>query len=165
MKLDEYLSQPGALTVAQLRERIGVKSDIQVRQWRHGYAGRQPSPEYAVAIEAATERAVRRWDLRPADWHRIWPELIGVDGAPAAASAAPAEAPPAFVDAEPRTEHAQACDQFGKTLETVARVMTGPDDDLAPTSDVAEKRHPGSEAVHVFNKQRATDRSDKPRAG
>lgn len=25
---------------------------------------------------------VRRWDLRPADWHRIWPELIGAEGAP-----------------------------------------------------------------------------------
>ena len=22
------------------------------------------------------------WDLRPDDWHRIWPELIGADGAP-----------------------------------------------------------------------------------
>lgn len=25
---------------------------------------------------------VRRWDLRPDDWHRIWPELIGAEGAP-----------------------------------------------------------------------------------
>ncbi len=23
-----------------------------------------------------------RWDLRPNDWHLIWPELIGTDGAP-----------------------------------------------------------------------------------
>ena len=22
------------------------------------------------------------WDLRPDDWHRIWPELIDTDGAP-----------------------------------------------------------------------------------
>lgn len=22
------------------------------------------------------------WDLRPDDWHRIWPELIGAEGAP-----------------------------------------------------------------------------------
>jgi DNA-binding transcriptional regulator YdaS (Cro superfamily) len=35
-----------------------------------------------VAIERATRLAVRRWDLRPDDWHRIWPELIGADGAP-----------------------------------------------------------------------------------
>jgi len=82
MKLHEYLSGPGALTVAQLREAVGVKSDAQVRQWQHGYADRQPSPEYCVAIERATDGAVRRWDLRPDDWHRIWPELIGADGAP-----------------------------------------------------------------------------------
>lgn len=82
MKLDAYLSSPGALTVSQLRERIGVKSDIQIRQWRHGYAGRRPSPEFATAIERATECAVRRWDTRPDDWHLIWPELIGAEGAP-----------------------------------------------------------------------------------
>lgn len=26
--------------------------------------------------------AVRRWELRPDDWYRIWPELIGAEGAP-----------------------------------------------------------------------------------
>jgi DNA-binding transcriptional regulator YdaS (Cro superfamily) len=81
MRLAEYFST-GAMTVAQLRERIGVKSDAQVRQWQHSYADRQPSPEYSVAIERATDGVVRRWDLRPDDWHRIWPELIGADGAP-----------------------------------------------------------------------------------
>lgn len=82
MNLRDYFDSPGALSVAQLRERIGVKSDAQVRQWQHGYADRQPSPEYSVAIERATEGAVRRWDLRPHDWHLIWPELIGMEGAP-----------------------------------------------------------------------------------
>lgn len=82
MNLDQYLSRDGSLSVAQLRERIGVKSDIQVRQWRHGYAGRRPSPEYATAIEIATDRQVRRWDTRPEDWYRIWPELIGAEDAP-----------------------------------------------------------------------------------
>lgn len=33
-------------------------------------------------IENLTARAVRRWDLRPKDWHLIWPELIGSEGAP-----------------------------------------------------------------------------------
>jgi DNA-binding transcriptional regulator YdaS (Cro superfamily) len=36
--------------------------------------------ELGAEIDAATE--YRRWDLRPHDWHRIWPELIGSDGAP-----------------------------------------------------------------------------------
>jgi DNA-binding transcriptional regulator YdaS (Cro superfamily) len=82
MKLHEYLSSDGALTVAQLRERIGVKSDAQVRQWQHGYADRRPSPEHCIAIERATEGKVRLWDLRPNDWHRIWPMVIGTPGAP-----------------------------------------------------------------------------------
>lgn len=82
MKLHEYLASEGALTVSQLRERIGVKSDAQVRQWQHAYGDRQPSPEYSVSIERATGGVVRRWDLRPRDWHLIWPELIGQEGAP-----------------------------------------------------------------------------------
>lgn len=45
--------------------------------------GRTFGPAECVRIETATEGAVRRWDLRPADWHLIWPELIGADGAPA----------------------------------------------------------------------------------
>lgn len=84
MNLNDYLQTDGALTVAVLASRIGVKSDVQVRQWQHAYAGRQPGPEYCVAIERETGLKVRRWDLRPDDWHRIWPELIGTEGAPAA---------------------------------------------------------------------------------
>lgn len=34
-------------------------------------------------VERVLRLAVRRWDLRPDDWWRVWPELIGVDGAPA----------------------------------------------------------------------------------
>ena len=46
--------------------------------------GVRPAPaEQCVAIERACELQVRRWHLRPADWHRIWPELIGAEGAPA----------------------------------------------------------------------------------
>jgi len=39
--------------------------------------------ERCVQIERATAGAVRRWDLRPDDWHLIWPELVGSEGAPA----------------------------------------------------------------------------------
>lgn len=81
MNLHEYLSHSGSLTVAQLRERIGVKSDAQIRQWQHGYADRKPSPEYCVAIEQATDGCVTRQDLRPEDWQAIWPELTAKAGA------------------------------------------------------------------------------------
>jgi DNA-binding transcriptional regulator YdaS (Cro superfamily) len=48
--------------------------------WR---AGKRRLPaDYCAAIEAATSGQVRRWDLRPGDWHRIWPELVAADGAP-----------------------------------------------------------------------------------
>ena len=45
--------------------------------------GVRPTPvEKVPAMEAACEFAVRRWDLRPNDWHLIWPELIDTEGAP-----------------------------------------------------------------------------------
>lgn len=45
-------------------------------------ADRAVTPERASKIEAATGGAVRRWDVRPTDWHLIWPELVGAEGAP-----------------------------------------------------------------------------------
>ena len=43
---------------------------------------REAPPWYVPAIVGATAGKVRPWHLRPADWHRIWPELIGTEGAP-----------------------------------------------------------------------------------
>jgi len=82
MTLNDYLKAEGSLTVAQLTAAIGAKSDAQIRQWQHSYGDRVPSPENCTAIEQATGRRVMRWHLRPKDWHRIWPELIGAEGAP-----------------------------------------------------------------------------------
>lgn len=39
------------------------------------YGLRKASATLAVAIERATSGAVTRRDLRPDDWHLIWPEL------------------------------------------------------------------------------------------
>lgn len=75
MNLSEYLASPGALTVGELRKRAGVSSDAQIRQWQHGYANRRPGPAHCLAIERATEGAVTRRDLRPDDFHLIWPDL------------------------------------------------------------------------------------------
>lgn len=47
-------------------------------------------PEQAVRVEVATGNELRRWHLRPDDWHLIWPELIGADGAPPVHDAAKA---------------------------------------------------------------------------
>ena len=56
------------------------------------FSGKSCGAVLAVAIEVATAGDVRRWDLRPDDWHRIWPELIGTDGAPAIPEPAAQEA-------------------------------------------------------------------------
>ena len=49
-----------------------------VTQWRQ----RGIPIERCVAIERATGGKFMRWDLRPADWPDIWPELIGRPDAP-----------------------------------------------------------------------------------
>lgn len=87
MDLNSFLKAEGAPTVAEFRilllaEGVVVKSDAQVRQWQHGYGGRLPDTVNCVAIERATKESVMRWDLRPGDWHRHWPELVGKEGAP-----------------------------------------------------------------------------------
>jgi len=70
----EYLGGQTALAA-----KIDVKQPT-VSEW---VRGERPIPlERCVEIERATDRTVMRWDLRPEDWYRIWPELIGAEGAP-----------------------------------------------------------------------------------
>lgn len=58
-------------------------STVYLSQLAARQGGREGSPELCVVIERESNYQVRRWDLRPHDWHRIWPELIGGKGAPA----------------------------------------------------------------------------------
>lgn len=45
---------------------------------------RNSVPEfYCASLEIHSRGAVHRWDFFPADWHVIWPELVGTPGAPA----------------------------------------------------------------------------------
>lgn len=83
MDLNSYLSLPDAMSVSELRSRLvelgyDVKSDAQIRQWRHRYAGRIPSPENCAGLELVSAGLLSRRDLRPDDWQRIWPELAEV---------------------------------------------------------------------------------------
>jgi DNA-binding transcriptional regulator YdaS (Cro superfamily) len=74
MDIKTYLS--GTETAASLARKLGI-SPVLVSQWRNGY---RPIPvERCSDIERATDNAVTRRDIRPDDWHRIWPELIDVD--------------------------------------------------------------------------------------
>ncbi len=51
-----------------------VKSDAQIRQWRHAYKGRKPDPTNTVGLELATDGKVPRTSFYPDDWQKIWPE-------------------------------------------------------------------------------------------
>jgi len=51
------------------------------------FSGKSCGIQLAVDLERVTRKAVCRWDLRPDDWHRIWPELVGTEGAPAVPAA------------------------------------------------------------------------------
>lgn len=67
-------------------ERIVVAQELEMSE-QYLYqclSGRRAmDPAQAVRIERHLEGRVRRWQLRQRDWHLIWPELIGADGAPA----------------------------------------------------------------------------------
>ena len=41
------------------------------------------TPQRCVEIWRDSDGELMRWDLRPRDWHLIWPELIDAVGAPA----------------------------------------------------------------------------------
>ena len=71
MDLDTYL-RSGTETAASMAAKLGVTPAF-VSHWRTGF---RPIPvERCAAIEQATNGAVTRKDLRPNDWHLIWPEL------------------------------------------------------------------------------------------
>lgn len=78
MNLTEYFSaERGRLA------RAAVAADVAPALLSQIAAGHRPVPvRRAAALEAATAGVVRRWDMFPADWHLIWPELVGTEGAP-----------------------------------------------------------------------------------
>lgn len=84
MQLNQYLSADRGRQ-STLCKQIGAHAP-DLSRWAKG---ERPVPApHCAAIEQATDRQVMRWDLRPDDWHRIWPELIGQAGAPQVKQAA-----------------------------------------------------------------------------
>ena len=81
MNLRTFLDSLDRGGIAKFAGKVSV-SPIYLSQLAAVQDGRVPSPGLCVSIEQATNRVVMRWDLRPDDWHRIWPELIGIEGAP-----------------------------------------------------------------------------------
>lgn len=66
--LDKAIHLCGGLSA--LAKEIDVSS-ARLGNWRL----RSVPIEYCLAIETATAGEVSRKDLRPEDWHKIWPEL------------------------------------------------------------------------------------------
>ncbi|MGC4075439.1 MAG: YdaS family helix-turn-helix protein [Rubrivivax sp.] len=64
---------------ASVARRAGAKP-ASVSEWHHRGIPEGRLIQLAAAIEQ--HGGPRRWQLRPEDWHFIWPELIGVEGAP-----------------------------------------------------------------------------------
>jgi hypothetical protein len=80
MDLLAYLK---SLPSEEARQAFAVRAGSTLGHVRNVAYGYKPcGPELAVSLERESARLVRRWDLRPHDWRRIWPELIGTDGAP-----------------------------------------------------------------------------------
>ena len=57
-----------------LSDAIGVRYQI-VQGWRDKKRRVATPVEHCASIEVALNGAVTRQQLRPDDWHRIWPEL------------------------------------------------------------------------------------------
>lgn len=78
MDLKTYL---GETPRGEFAKAIGI-STVYLLQLLAHQDGREPSPRLCMRIEEETRKQVRVWDLRPDDWHEIWPMLIGSRGAP-----------------------------------------------------------------------------------
>lgn len=70
MNLQNYLA---STTQSAFAEMVGVSQGM-IHQWAAGI--RPVSAEQCVVIERVTGGEVTRQELRPTDWHLIWPELV-----------------------------------------------------------------------------------------
>lgn len=83
MNLDQYLSRPGAESMASLARAIGMNQD-QLRQWRRQdvQGSRRPSARSCAAMEKGTQGKITCEELRPdLTWLRVrdkgWPGRKG----------------------------------------------------------------------------------------
>lgn len=77
MDIRTYLKKE-AISQSAFGALIGVSQGM-VWQW---ITGATPvSEKYCVVIEQKTDGQVTRKDLRPDDWHLIWPELVQSEAA------------------------------------------------------------------------------------
>ena len=69
---------------ADERERLATSCGTTVGHLNNvSYGIRKASAALAKQLARNTSGQVPEWESRPDDWHEIWPELIGAEGAPA----------------------------------------------------------------------------------
>lgn len=98
MKLIEYVKGRGSQR--DLADKIGI-TPVLISQWANEL--RPVPPERCVEIERATAGQVSRKDLRPDDWHKIWPELAVAPAPRRATDPVPA---PGYAGRQPPTTNA-----------------------------------------------------------
>jgi len=77
--MDKLLQYLNAASDAE-REQIRAQCGTSIGYLRKAISVRHRiGAELCVSIERATDGAVTRRDLRPDDWHLIWPELVTAD--------------------------------------------------------------------------------------
>lgn len=77
-ELREYLDSDGVVG-----KRLAEKAGLTAAFLSQIASGVRPVPPIrCAAIELATGLVVRRWHMRPDDWHQIWPELVNDPAAP-----------------------------------------------------------------------------------
>ncbi|MBC8730016.1 transcriptional regulator [Paraburkholderia sp. UCT2] len=79
MNLKEYIAGSKRGTAKRLAESLGISQSYLSQM----AAGQSPiSQERCFVIEQVTSGMVMRWDLKPSNWHKLWPELAGAPGSP-----------------------------------------------------------------------------------
>jgi hypothetical protein len=79
MKLADYLKRFNPPERAEFALKVGTTLG---HLNNVSYELRTASAALTRQLAIETGRAVAEWELRPDDWHLIWPELIGSEGAP-----------------------------------------------------------------------------------
>lgn len=89
MNIRDYLSSLGT-GGDDARELFAFRCGTSLGHLRNVASGcRACGVVLAVNVERESGGVVRRWEARPDDWHLIWPELIGAEGAPSCIEGAP----------------------------------------------------------------------------
>jgi DNA-binding transcriptional regulator YdaS (Cro superfamily) len=91
--LKDFLDQLPHGGVKALAQRLRVHP-VYLSQLAARQGGRKPSPKLCIDIERETGGAIKRRELRPDDWHEIWPLEPGSSVEPTNPSAPLADIPP-----------------------------------------------------------------------